>query len=381
MDPIWKGVLDWGQGTEKAFLSYITEEHHLERMTVNLTSMNDSFEILLKTSWEGDNRVISGPDEIHAVGHRVVHGGSRFTLPTRMTDEVKSKIHKLERLAPLHNPSNLKGIDVIESILPGIPQYAVFDTTYHTTIGEAVATYPIPQEWREQGIKRYGFHGISHQYCVERTANLLSSPLETQKIVTCHLGNGSSLAATQEGTCVDTTMGFTPLDGLMMGTRSGAIDPGIIIHLLREGNISLLDLEKALYTKSGLLGICGFSDMRYLLEEILQGNETAKLAFDMYLHSLKSYIGSMAATMDGMDVLVFTAGVGEHAHYVRQVACEGLSHLGISIDNNLNFNCSPDQDIATKDSRVRVMVIHTREEYAIAKAVDQLQNANANRHS
>jgi acetate kinase len=369
MEPIWKGSLDWGKGNDSAVFSYKTASNHLERKKIHLTSLEESFESLLKTAWEGPDKVIPGPEAVGIVGHRVVHGGNFFLQPTRITEKVKTTIHELERLAPLHNPSNLKGIEIVEQLLPEIPQYAVFDTAFHATMQKEASIYPIPEDWRKLGIKKYGFHGISHQYCSQRVREIKGVG-EEKKIITCHLGNGSSLAAINQGRCVDTTMGFTPLDGLMMGTRSGSIDPGIIAHLLREKKNTIQDIEKALYNHSGMMGICGFSDMRYIQDEMHHGNESAKLAFDMYVYRLKCFIGYMASAINGIDLLVFTGGIGEHAHEVRKAACAGLSHLGVFIEESLNENenGTPDLDISAEGSKVCTLIIHTREEYAIARS-------------
>ncbi len=367
-EPIWTGLLDWGSGYDNAVFSYRTGHNHLERKKTKVSSLSTSFEELLKTAWEGKSPVLSGPEEIAAAGHRVVHGGERFVLPERITEEVKGEIGKLSRLAPLHNPANLQGIEIAEELFPDISQYAVFDTAFHSTIDAVRSAYPIPEEWRLKGIKKYGFHGISHQYLSERAQEMLGAE-GAQRTITCHLGNGCSLAAVREGKCVDTTMGFTPLDGLMMGTRSGSIDPGIIFFLLREKTLEPAALENALFRQSGLIGISGFSDMRYILEERAQGNDKAMLAFEMYVSRLKGFIGTMAASLNGVDCLVFAGGIGENAAEVRKAACDGLSFLSLSVDPEKNRNPQPDALISAGGSKVKVLVVHTREELSIAKSV------------
>ena len=295
-------------------------------------------------------------------------GGQQFIQPTRVTAKVKAAISGLAALAPLHNPANLEGIEISEKIFPKASQIAVFDTAYHATLSEAVATYPIPRAWRDEGIRRYGFHGISHQYCAERVARYG----DADKIVTCHLGNGCSLAATQGGRCVDTTMGFTPMEGLMMGSRSGSIDPGILLHLLRGKKYTERELDHLLNNESGLAGICGSSDMRDVLDQMQQGDTSAALAFSMFVHSLKGHIAMMAASMDGLDVLVFTAGIGENAPQVRAEACRGLRYLGIELDPGRNARGEAERLISAEHSRVKVYIIPTHEEWMIAKAAFKL---------
>lgn len=366
-EPIWRGVLDWGEGLENAFFSYRTHANHLERKKIKISSLQASFESLLKTSWMGKDSVLSGPEQIQVAGHRVVHGGERFIMPVRITKEIKAEIKNLIRLAPLHNPANLKGIEIVEELLPTISQYAVFDTAFHSTIDEVRRSYPIPEEWRLSGIRKYGFHGISHHYCSKKAKEFVKE--KNEKIITCHLGNGSSLAAVKDGACFDTTMGFTPLDGLMMGTRSGSIDPGILFYLLREKVAEPQALENALMKQSGLLGMCGFSDMRFVLEEKAQGNERAVLAFEMFVSRVKGYIGAMAAAMDGVDCLVFAGGIGENSADVRRAVCEGLSFLSLSIDLKKNQDLVPDAFISTDSSKVKVLVLQTREELTIAEQI------------
>jgi len=298
----------------------------------------------------------------------VVHGGQNYRHSVIITEEVKQAIAKLSNLAPAHNPAALEGIEAIEKSLGDVPQVAVFDTGFHATLPDAAAIYPGPFEWVEQGIRRYGFHGISHQYCSARAAQILGRDLASLRIITCHLGNGCSLAAIKNGRSIDTTMGFTPLDGLMMGSRSGAIDPGIIVHLMRQSDYSAERLDYVLNKASGLRGISGVSsDLPQVIEAITQGNYRAQLAWDMYVHRLRSGIGSMLASLGGLDVLVFTAGVGEKSAGIRQAACEAFGFLGLKLDPEKNQNKPVDIDIATADSTVRVLVIHTQEDWAIAQ--------------
>jgi acetate kinase len=333
-----------------------------------VSSHKEAVEDRVRTLWSGESRVIASPADINAVGHRIVHGGPRYEEAVRMTPAVKDGIASVAEFAPLHNRAELEGIAAIEGLLGDVPQVAVFDTGFHRRMPLSAATYPGPYEWFTQDIRRYGFHGINHQYCAERAAELLQKDLNELKLVTCHLGNGCSLAAIQEGHSIDTTMGFTPLEGLMMGTRSGTVDPGILTYLLRQGRMQPNEIDDVLNQRSGLLGISGVSaDMRQILACIKQGHSRAKLAFDMYTHRLQAGIGSMVAVLGGMDALVFTAGVGENSPEVREAACRPLSFLGLKLDSVANWHATSDQDIAAADSSVRILLIRAQEEWAIAR--------------
>jgi acetate kinase len=279
---------------------------------------------------------------------------------------VKAAIKQLTALAPEHNPVNLEGIEAIEEILGQVPQVVVFDTAFHSQLPLAAAVYPGPYEWFEKGIRRYGFHGISHQYVASRAAQLLGKDLKSLRLITCHLGNGCSLAAVRNGICVDTTMGYTPLEGLMMGTRSGSVDPGILIQLIRQG-YDAETLNDTLNKQSGLKGLSGLSgDMRQLKKAIEEGNSRAQLAFDVYVHRLRSHIGAMLASLGGLDALVFTGGVGENSALVRSAAVEAFKFLGVKLDEQKNQAPPADTDIAVADSAIRVLVVHTQEDWAIA---------------
>src|SRR6266513_3650620 len=342
---------------------------------VKAASRADAIERLLDTLWSGNLRVLSAPSEIDVVGHRDVHGGKNFDKATAITPEVKSAIASMSAFAPLHNRAELQGIEIIEKRIGPVLQVAVFDTGFHSRLPEPAAVYPGPYEWLAQGIRRYGFHGINHQYCAERTAQLLGKDLPTLKLVTCHLGNGCSLAAIRGGRSMDTTMGFTPLEGLMMGTRSGSVDPGILTYLMRRGQINGQEIDNLLNEKSGLLGISGLSgDMRQILAAVKQGNPRAKLAFDIYVHRLQAGIGAMIAVLGGIDALVFTAGVGENSPEVRWSACSKLGFIGLKLNEKRNARPSPDEDIAASDSPVRVLVIRAQEDWAIARECWKLRS-------
>jgi acetate kinase len=365
--PLWEAQIDWTHQQGVAEVKVKTEAA-TEKQEVAFETRSPVVARMLETLWSGLTQVVANASEINLVGHRVVHGGQDYHESVRITPEVKAKIADLAVLAPVHNPVNLEGIEAIEAILGDVPQVAVFDTAFHARMPESIALYPVPYEWAEHGIRRYGFHGTSHRYCAQRVAQLLNRDLNELRIVTCHLGNGCSLAAIQEGRSVNTTMGFTPLDGLMMGSRSGSIDPSILLYLMREEGYTVDKLEHVLNQGSGLLGVSGVSnDLRLVMQAIEAGNPRAQLALDMYIQRLKQLIGSMIATMGGLDVLVFTAGVGENAPNIRAGACEAFGYMGLKLDLEKNNSRSRDQFISTEDSSVKVVVIHTQEDWAIAK--------------
>ncbi|MGB7060304.1 MAG: acetate kinase [Geitlerinemataceae cyanobacterium] len=365
-EPLWEGTIDWGRSTDGAELT-INANGCQHQTTLTTDSRSQALAQLLDTLTQGDNPVLTHLGEIDIVGHRVVHGGTEYNQSTPISPEVKAAIARLIPLAPAHNPAHLEGIEAIERALGNVPQLAVFDTAFHSQIPAAAAAYPIPYEWFEQGIRRYGFHGISHQYCARRAAEIVNRPLETLKLISAHLGNGASLAAVENGISIDTTMGFTPLEGLMMGTRSGSIDPAIGIYLMREQGFTVDRLDRMLNRESGLKGIFGASgDLRAVLAAMETGDERARLAFEMYIHRLRTGIGAMAASLGGVDGLVFTAGVGERSAAVREAVCAGLGFLGVSLDEEKNEASPVNADIATAQSRVRVLVVHTQEDWAIA---------------
>lgn len=314
--------------------------------------------------------IIRSMNEIDAVGHRVVHGGEVFKESVLVTQEVKLEIRQLFDLAPLHNPAHMMGIVAVESNLPNVPQVVVFDTAFHQTMPSKAYLYPIPTVlYRRHKIRRYGFHGTSHAYVSTHAAEYLNKPLEQMKMVTCHIGNGASCAAILDGKSVDTSMGMTPLEGLMMGTRSGDIDPAIVPYVMNKEELTLSEVNSMLNKHSGMLAISGTSsDMREITEAMQEGDKNAQLAFDMYVYRLKKYIGSYAAAMNGIDVLVFTAGIGENSAIVREAVCNGISFLGIEIDAEANqIRSSEPREISTANSKVKVLVVPTNEELLIAR--------------
>lgn len=372
--PLWSAHLDW---TVVQSGGIFTVESNGIKQKIEVQEHDTALTVLLNTLVRGETKILESLEEIDLVGHRVVHGGAKYSQATVITEEVKKAIADFIPLAPSHNPVNLAGIDTIEKILPEIPQVAVFDTAFHTTIPQAAKVYPLPYKYYEQGIQRYGFHGISHQYCANRAAQILQQPLDSLKIVTCHLGNGCSLDAIDRGICIDTTMGFSHLEGLMMGTRCGSIDPQIPIYLMQKYGLEVEDVNRILNKESGLKGVSGVSgDMRIICKAIADNNEQAQLAFDVYIHRLKSAIGSMVASLNGLDVLVFTAGVGENSAIVREKTCTGLGYLGLQLDENKN-NANPvNEDIAAANSAVKILVIQTQEDWAIALAIHRHYTTN-----
>ncbi|MGW2558037.1 acetate kinase [Streptomyces sp. NPDC001514] len=307
--------------------------------------------------------------ELAAIGHRVVHGGLKFTAPTVITDEVLAEIERLVPVAPLHNPANITGIRTAQALRPDLPQVAVFDTAFHTTMPEYAARYAIDVETADaHRIRRYGFHGTSHAFVSRRTAALLGKAPEDVNVIVLHLGNGASASAVAGGRCVDTSMGLTPLEGLVMGTRSGDIDPAVTFHLKRVAGMSEDDVDVLLNKKSGLVGLCGDNDMREIRRRIDEGDERARLAFDIYIHRLKKYIGAYYAVLGRVDAVAFTAGVGENAAPVREAAIAGLEQLGLVVDPDLNAVRSDEPRIVSpQDARVAVAVVPTDEELEIAQ--------------
>ncbi|MBH5317911.1 acetate kinase [Paenibacillus sp. GSMTC-2017] len=317
-----------------------------------------------------EHGVLASMSEIDAVGHRIVHGGEVFKGSVLVTQEVKLEIRRLFDLAPLHNPAHMMGISAVETNMPNIPQVVVFDTAFHQSMPKTSYLYPIPKVlYRRHKIRRYGFHGTSHAYVSAKAARFLKKPLEELKMITCHIGNGASCTAILDGKSFDTSMGMTPLEGLMMGTRSGDIDPAIVPFVMNKEELTLNEVNSMLNKHSGMLAISGISsDMREVTEAMLEGDKNATLAFDMYIYRVKKYIGAYAAAMNGIDTLVFTAGVGENSSELRKAVCNGITFLGIEIDEELNAIRSKEaREISTPNSRVKVLVVPTNEELLIAR--------------
>lgn len=339
----------------------------------DLPDHKDAMEQVLALLTSTKHGVIQSMMEIDAVGHRVVHGGEKFSSSALITPSVKAAIRVCFPLAPLHNPPNMTGIEACEAAMPGVPQVAVFDTAFHQTMEPRSYMYALPYEmYEEYRVRRYGFHGTSHCYVAKRCADLMERPLEELRIVTCHLGNGSSIAAVNKGKCVDTSMGLTPLAGVCMGTRCGDIDPAIVTFLMEKEGLDMKGIDAMMNKKSGVLGVSGVSsDFRDLEDAAAKGNGRARLAMDMFTYQCKKYIGSYAAVMGGVDAVVFTAGVGENNSNVRAASVEGLEYMGIKM--NLDVNCGlrgVEKDLSAADSEVKIFVIPTNEELAIARQTE-----------
>jgi acetate kinase len=312
--------------------------------------------------------VIAGLPAVDAVGHRIVHGGEQFREPVLIDPHVEDDLRALSDLAPVHQVKSLAALDAVNHALPDVPAVACFDTAFHATMPAAAFTYALPAAWRERwGVRRYGFHGLSHAYASRRAGELLGQP--PSRLVTCHLGAGASLAAVRDGRSVDTTMGFTPLEGLVMATRCGSLDPGLVLWLLEQTQLGEDELAWALEHDAGLLGLAGTADMRAVLDRRTAGDERARLALEVYLHRLRAGIGALAATLGGLEALVFTGGVGERSAPVRQEACRGLEFLGVSVDAKVNAQAAPDAELTATGAAVRTLVIAAREDLEIARQV------------
>jgi len=335
-----------------------------------LTNHNDAIALVVKTLTEGETKVLESLDEIDVIGHRVVHGGEVYNESIIIDENVKAKVKELFDLAPLHNPANLMGIEACEKLMPGKKNVAVFDTAFHQTMPKASYIYSIPYEFYEKyGIRKYGFHGSSHRYIAGRTAEILEKPITELNIVNCHLGNGASLCAIKEGVSVDTSMGFTPLEGLTMGTRAGDVDSSVIQFLMDKEGMSINEVMNILNKKSGILGISGVSsDCRDVEIAAENGNELAQLALDKLSYQVKRYLGAYMAVMDGVDAITFTGGIGEMGAEIREAICANLEHLGIELDKDTNKKIrGKEAIISTPNSKIKVMVVPTNEELMIAR--------------
>lgn len=336
-------------------------------------AVNDILNILTDPTYG----CIKSYDEIDAVGHRVVHGGEKFNKSVKIDNEVIEKIKECYDIAPLHNPVNMAGIEAITELMPGKEQVAVFDTAFHQTMPKEAYMYAIPYDLYEKyGIRRYGFHGTSHRYVSRRVCEFLNVPYDKQRIITCHIGNGGSITAIKDGKSVDTSMGLTPVEGLMMGTRVGDIDPGALTFIMDKEHLSTKQLSDLINKKSGVLGISGISsDMRDIDNAIAEGNERAKLALDMYIYRIIKYIGAYAAVLNGVDIIVFTGGVGENQQPLRKAVCDHLTYLGVKIDDEINAKSRGEEKLlSTPDSKVKVAVIPTDEELLIARDTEAIVN-------
>lgn len=357
--------------THKLFLN---GEEKVIRRQLDLNDHEAALKEVVDLLTDSEIGVIHNPQEIDAVGHRVVHGGESFASTTVITGKVKAEIKKLFSIAPLHNPANYLGIEVAEKIFTKAKQVAVFDTAFHQTMPEKAFRYAIPQHfYHDKGIRAYGFHGTSHKYVTEKTLEYLNTP--SAKIITVHLGNGCSMTAVNAGKSVDTSMGFGPVCGLIMGTRSGDVDPFIIFHLVNQLGYSLDQVNNLLNKQSGMQGLTGFSDMRDITKAIAEGNEDAELAYEMYTYRIKKYIGSYAAVLNGVDAIVFTGGVGENDMNVRRMVCRDMDYLGLQLDEEKNKVRSGNiREINNENSRTKILIVPTNEELEIVKQCYELLN-------
>ena len=342
-----------------------------EKTTENkaMPTHTEAIQFVIDALTDAERGVVKSLDEISAVGHRVVHGGEKFATSTVITDEVFKAIEECNDLAPLHNPANLIGIAACQKLMPGTPMVAVFDTAFHQTMPEEAYMYGLPYEYYENyKVRRYGFHGTSHSFVSKRTAEIMNKSYEETKTIVCHLGNGASICAVKNGKSVDTSMGLTPLEGLVMGTRSGDIDPAILEFLAKKENMDIAALMNMLNKKSGVQGVSGLSsDFRDLTAGAASGNKRAQIAIDMFAYRVAKYVGSYAAAMNGVDAIAFTAGIGENVCLVREKVCEYLGYLGITLNKEANAIRGEEIEISTPDSKVKVYVVPTNEELAIAR--------------
>ena len=366
-------------GLKDSFLKFTLPSGEKKVLEKDIPEHTVGVEFILNTLTSPEYGAIKSLDEINAVGHRMVHGGEKFSESVRLTPEVLAAFTACNDLAPLHNPANLKGVNAISAILPNVPQIGVFDTAFHQTMPKHAYLYAVPYELYEKyGVRRYGFHGTSHRYVSHRCAELMGQDLKDLKMITCHLGNGSSISAIQDGKVIDTSMGLTPLDGFMMGSRTGTLDPSVVTFVMEKENITPHDMSEMLNKKSGMLGISGVSsDDRDVTKAAREGNPRAILAHEMLEYEITKFIGAYAAALNGCDVIVFTAGLGENQAHHRQVIGDGLTYLGVKIDPQLNEEMIRGKEglISTPDSKVKVYVIPTNEELVIARDTKEIVEA------
>ena len=362
-------------GLPDSFLKFTLSDGSKQVITQEIKEHTAGIELILKTLTDAKYGVIKSLDQIDAVGHRVVHGGDKFCSSVVINQEVIDKIEECVDLAPLHNPANLKGIYAIQKILPKVPQVAVFDTSFHQTMPPYAYIYALPYDYYEKyGVRRYGFHGTSHRYVAKRGCEFLGLDLENSRIITAHIGNGGSITAIKNGKSIDTSMGMTPVEGLMMGSRSGSVDPGVLTYLMDKENLSTQQINDIINKKSGLVGVSGVSsDMRDIENAIEQGNERARLAMDMYFYYILKYVSGYIAVLGGVDAIIFTGGVGENQPIMRKYVCDSLAFLGVDFNNELNDRIKGrETELTFPNSKVRVAVIPTNEELAIAIDTEEL---------
>lgn len=364
-------------GLEDGFLKFKRQDGSKDIVELGLTNHNGAVQAILNILTDTKEGCISSYSEIDAVGHRVVHGGEKFNKSVLIDDEVKAMIKECYDIAPLHNPANMTGIEAITTLMPDVPQVGVFDTAFHQTMPAKSYMYALPYKYyAEDGIRRYGFHGTSHRYVSQRVCQYLGVDITKQRIITCHIGNGGSITAVKYGKSVDTSMGLTPTEGLMMGTRVGDIDPGALTYLMTKHNLSAAQLQNIINKDSGMAGVSEISsDMREIEAAVNAGNERATMALEMYEQRIIKYVGAYAAEMGGVDIIVFTGGVGENQHGVRENVCKPLGFMGVEIDNELNARVRGEEVVlSTPQSKVKVLIIPTDEELMIARDTEAIVN-------
>jgi len=367
-------------GTKHSLIKQVNSEGIRFKDIAEVSNHDQGIEIIIQALIDETHGAIKDISEIEGVGHRVVHGGDKFSESVLIDAEVKNKIRDCIALAPLHNPNNLKGIESMEKMLPNVKQVAGFDTAFHQTLPDYAYLYALPYKYyQDEAIRRYGFHGSSHRFITQKTSNVLNKPLENINIITCHLGNGGSITAIKNGKSVDTSMGFTPLEGLIMGTRPGDIDPAIILYLASKLDMSLAAIDDMLNKYSGVLGISGISnDMREIVDEMNEHNKRAILAMEMFAYRIKKYIGSYLTILNGCDAIVFTGGIGENNKVARGMICSDLENMGICLDKSKNEEIVLGKEgyISTQDSQIKILVLSTDEELVIARDTVQIIEEN-----
>lgn len=374
------GLLDWAGDARRATLTVRPTRGEPAQTAIDAVDYRTGVIGALRLLGDSE-RAGQGCDGIRVVGHRLIHGGEEIRRPVEISAEMKATISRFSHLAPLHIPAGLEAIEATEAALPGVYQIGVFDTAFFADIPPYAYLYPVPYQWYEDwGIRRFGFHGTSHAYCTDRAVEMLGRDKVGLRLVICHLGQGSSATAVRDGIAVTNTMGFTPLEGFMMGTRSGTVDPGILIYVQREKGLSVDQLDEILHHKSGLLGISGLSsDFRQVEAAAREGHRRAQLALDIYAYRVRTMLGTLVVTLGGLDALVFTGGIGENSPWLREKVCDGLECVGVHLDRDRNETVLPDGDVAAADSAVRVLLIHTREDLMIAREARQMALARDER--
>ena len=367
LEPLARGLLDWAGESRRATITLRPSGGEPVSAVRSVPDYRGGVVAVLEMLSE--NNLVRADSPIRVVGHRLIHGGEEIRGPVWIDGAMKQTIARFAHLAPLHIPAGLEAIAATEAALPGVPLVGLFDTAFFADIPPCAYLYPVPYQWYEDwGIRRYGFHGTSHAYCTQRSAELLARSPAELRLVICHLGQGGSATAVRNGVAITNTMGFTPLEGFMMGTRSGTVDPGILLHVLRERGLTVDQLDDVLHHKSGLLGISGVSsDFRQVETAAAAGHHRAQLALDVYAYRVRAMVGALAVTLGGLDALVFTGGIGENSAWLRTEVCNGLECLGARLDPERNRQCRPDADLAADGSPARILVIHTREDMMIAQ--------------